>query len=341
MITCFSYVIDGLSSWAVLHSVSKLFQSLALSHQLLCYLRLSFFVLNEEKASLITKLVGVRDLSVTSLNGSSTVISARISQLSSLRILKLDGTSIGDEGLRSVASLPHLENLDVQNCSNLTEAGIQFLSTALSLQRLNLAYLPEAVTENCLLHLSSLTSLRLLDVSQSNITGANLASLRGLQYLNLCGCNLMDEAGFAAVATLVSLQVLHVNNSLSLTDRDVSSLACLPALKIFHFSNCPRISDASITALGASDTICDLDFSHCEGISDVAMLALANLTTLKSLTVTCCNITDQYLSKLASLPLLEELALDSCVGITDNGIHHFAALNNLKRLDLSGIIFYL
>lgn len=77
---------------------------------------------------------------------------------------------IKDEHLKElIKSTPQLTNLDIAGCDYITDKGISYLSSLLSLERLNLAYL-DKITDDCFFALSELKQLKFIDLFNTNIS---------------------------------------------------------------------------------------------------------------------------------------------------------------------------
>lgn len=103
--------------------------------------------------------------------------------LTSLKTLNLwCCLGVHDRCLHSLSSLTSLTSLSFGSCTLLTDEGVRFLSRSLTwLQNLNLGSLPN-LTDAALLSLSSMTSLRSLDlVRNHNFTDAGVHALSRLQ----------------------------------------------------------------------------------------------------------------------------------------------------------------
>ena len=101
-------------------------------------------------------------------------------------------------------------------------------------------------------------------------------------------------------------------------------------------NGCVNISSAILgDTLGKLIQLTSLDVSYCPGILRSSWQGKIN--SLKLLELCYSGVRDSYLSRLRSLPMLEELNLDSC-NVTDWGIAHIVDNNvmpNLTTLDLA------
>ena len=122
----------------------------------------------------------------------------------------------------------------------------------------------------------------------------------------------------------------------SITDEGLCHLETLENLEELDLNGCVNISSEALgNTLGKLLHISSLDVSYCPGILRSSWQGKIN--SLKSLELCYSGVRDIYLSKLRSLPMLEELNLDSC-SVADWGIAHLVDNNvmpNLTTLDLA------
>ena len=137
---------------------------------------------------------------------------SQLSEFTALKKLRLANTAISDVTLRSFKDLP-LEELDVSECSQITDIGLEPISEILSLKKLNLfkTDVSDAGTE-CL---TSLKRLEWLNLDQTQITDVSLKSvapLNSLKFLHL-GSTAVSDAGMPELVTLSNLSRLIVTRT--------------------------------------------------------------------------------------------------------------------------------
>ena len=122
----------------------------------------------------------------------------------------------------------------------------------------------------------------------------------------------------------------------SITDIGLEHIEKLENLEELDLNGCVSISSSALgETLGMLIHLTSLDVSYCPGILRSSWQGKIN--ALKSLELCYSGVRDSHLSRLRSLPNLEELNLDSCV-ISDWGVAHLVDNNvtpNLKSLDLA------
>ncbi len=71
-------------------------------------------------------------------------------------------------------------------------------------------------------------------------------------------------------------------------------------------------------------------------ISDDGLTSLSDLRRLRILNLSDTQVSDVALEKLSQFPALEELSLDHCGQITDQGIRRLLDVTHLKWLTIPG-----
>lgn len=218
--------------------------------------------------------------------------------------------------------LPDLERLDLngrQLPDETDEAGLASLKGAffLTTERepvsiARLAWLSDRpeVTDAGLVHISQLTNLRRLNLTDIQITNAGLNHLRHLtklEELDLEG-TLVTDAGLAALAPLADLETLGLSGS-RITDAGMPQLGKLSKLRYL------RLLDTKVTGSG---------FVHLQGLADLRVIVLHG-----------SPITDEGLRHLAAIPSLTHIYVSDSE-ITDAGLASLEKLPKLQRLDVRG-----
>jgi Leucine-rich repeat (LRR) protein len=192
--------------------------------------------------------------------------------MKSLEQLYIDNTDKMDTIVKEVTNLPGLKEMTLG--TGLTDEGI--------------------------VKLKDMRSLRALTIGPSQITGkgiSTLAEIPSLQALTLHQAKLDSEDDWSALGKLSALQRLSLRHTQSkVTDEFVSHLAGLRSLR-----------DLSIDAIIIKD--------H---------KAISSL-----------DVTDKGLGYLSKLKSLERLSLHGAK-ITDDGLQQLGNLNSLKWMDLQG-----
>jgi len=245
------------------------------------------------------------------------------------------GTSVGDDALEPLASLPRLRSL-LLNDTAITDAGLATLGTIATLENLDLRGC--AVSNDGMAHL------------------AGLKKLRGLKLAGSEGKTTVDDDGLAALAELTELKAValdklwvsevglaHLKNSRKLEELYLAGTLVgdeTPALLAEHF---PRLKKLRISQTGLCDAGMDglanlkalesLDISECASLSDAGMEPLAELTNLAWLNLWRAPVTDAGVAHLAGLVNMRWLNLDN-TQLTDAGLVHLKGMTQLEFLHL-------
>jgi hypothetical protein len=192
-------------------------------------------------------------------------------------------TSTANDGLRDVdlAILKHFSRLrDLQIAASL-------------------------VTDDAMIHLQELKSLRELTLYRTHVTGYGLRRLSGnpLEKLVLAGPEISDE-------TLEALECFPDLRKLMIFDSSVTDAG------LAHFTHVPNLQKLLLT----DSPVCDSGMVH-----------LAKLTQLYELDLTGLVLTDDGISRLASLPRLQYLYVAD-TSITEAGLLSFRNTRTLKFL---------
>lgn len=132
--------------------------------------------------------------------------------LTTLKLLNLDGTSIGNKGLKYVARVTNLDDLSLTN-TLVDDAGLAELAPLTNLEILRLDCLP--ITEGGLAHLKALPKLRRLSLYKTPTNDAGLLQLRslsGLEWLSLDETEITSD-GLHNLADLPKLKTIKIWNT--------------------------------------------------------------------------------------------------------------------------------
>lgn len=221
------------------------------------------------------------------------------------------GTHISDDDLKHLRPLP-LRSLNLAFCEELTDQGLLTLSSLTTLKSLELQNTP--ITDTGLLTLSCLTALRYLNMGGCDITDQGLSVFRHfalLEHVTLQACSKITDKG-----------LLHFSTSV---------------LTILNLEGCKLISNLSLKhVLGQLTTLQALNLNQCKLVTDEGVLALKNLQALRSLNLSECQVSDNGLKQLAIFSQLNTLTLSYCSLITSSGVIFLNALSRLERLYFSG-----
>ncbi|MBT4691837.1 MAG: PQQ-binding-like beta-propeller repeat protein [Planctomycetaceae bacterium] len=182
-----------------------------------------------------------------------------IGNVSSLRCLRIGGTTISDTTIKGLSNLANLRSLDLEVCENISDDSMPIIAGFSRLRCLNLkktAFEKLKITDKALSNLSSLEHLELLILYGNRLTDAgmsDLAKLTQLQFLDLSLVGITDK-GVHALAPLKRLRSLSLlyNTGFSgplLTDNCTTTISSFKGLKHLSLVGA-KISTSSIAELG-------------------------------------------------------------------------------------------
>ncbi|XP_005863050.2 PREDICTED: F-box/LRR-repeat protein 13 [Myotis brandtii] len=266
-----------------------------------------------------------------------------------LNVLRLNfrGCPLRLKTLRFVSLCKNLQELNVSDCSTLTDESMKHISECCpGILYLNLSY--TAITNR---------TMRLLPRHFHNLQNLSLAYCRkftdkGLRYLNLghgchkliyldlSGCTQISVQGFKNIAnSCTGIMHLIINDMPTLTDNCLKALVehCLRITSVV-FIGSPHISDLAFKVLSkcnlrkirfeGNKRITDSCFKHIDKhYPNISHIYMAN----------CKGITDSSLKSLSPLKQLSVLNLANCIRIGDTGLKQFLdgpSSTKLRELNL-------
>jgi len=186
-----------------------------------------------------------------------------LGRLPKLRVLRLDHTTITDDGVAHFADLRNLEELDLSN-TGITDAGMVTLG-----------------------RLPRLTSLSLRDTAITQAGWPLLQSLKQLKHLKVSGCKDGDAAALAARA-LPGLRRLDLKRT-GLTNAGLHALAQYETLEVLDASSNP-IGDAGLSYVSTLASLVMLNLAMTE-VTDKCLEQLIACKQLRELNVLATAIT--------------------------------------------------
>ncbi|XP_004702844.1 dynein regulatory complex subunit 6 [Echinops telfairi] len=270
-----------------------------------------------------------------------------------LNVLRLNfrGCLLKPKTLRSVSHCRNLQELNVSDCSALTDESMKHISEGCpGILYLNLSN--TGITNR---------TMRLLPRNFHNLQNLSLAYCKkftdkGLQYLNLgngchkltyldlSGCTQISVQGFRNIANSCSgITHLTINDMPTLTDNCVKALVekCSHITTVI-FIGAPHISDCAFKALST----CSLRKIRFEGnkrITDSCFKFIdKHYPNIRHIyMVDCKGLTDGSLKSLSVLRQLTVLNLGNCISIGDEGLRQFLdgpVSIKMRELNLSNCI---
>lgn len=225
------------------------------------------------------------DLRGCQLSDKAPAVISRFTDLRALRFNGLNGkTSIGDDGVKSLAACKSLKLLALDE---LTFVGSDGLAALTGLKDLEELYLAATIVDDdsCQL-IAGFSKLKKLRLAKNHIRDAGLDAISGLsalEELDLSGDSLITDAGMAHLAKLVALRKLNLWK-VQITDTGALMLAPLTKLQWLNLDN-TKLSDTGLPLL---KNMLSLTFLHLGSTQITAAGApdLFHLTSLKDLKIT-------------------------------------------------------
>ena len=143
-----------------------------------------------------------------------------------------DCPGITPTSLESLAALPKLQRLSVDENPQLDNAALSHIVNVDTLTQLGLT--GTSITDEGLAQLAQLTELRHISLAYTGIGDAGLAHLakcENLETLRLNACSNFTDDGLAALRNLRGLRLLVLDNNPGLTQRSVDTLAAMSQLE--------------------------------------------------------------------------------------------------------------
>ena len=213
-----------------------------------------------------------------------------ISRLPKLRVLDIRGNmKIGNGGLRTLANLPALRNLQHRSPA-VTDEGIRSLAAA-----------------------KTMTDLLIQDFSITGQSGLYIRQMEALTNLQIFRCENFDSSGVLALGGL-KLNRLTLRG-LPVDDSAMAVFAELTTLRRLFLNELHSVSDAGLANLVHLQDLEILDIWESP-ITDRTLEVIASLPALKTLMLRTTEVTDEGLELLLTMPSLEEVTLRDNVHVT-------------------------
>lgn len=215
--------------------------------------------------------------------------------------------NITSKGFEKITKLKNLEILKLEHCKNLSTKDVQVLLGLKNLKHLKLHN--SKISEEGLENIHELNKLQVLDLDTkiSKKTLEKIVHLNNLKVFLYHACHLGDEdlKLITQMHQLETLEILNMNNNFS--DKVFENIVNLQELKILKLAN----------------------------ISKQGFAQIVGLKNLHTLSCDVININDQEFEKIASLEGLKELTISRASSLTDLSLNVISQLKHLQYLDLS------
>eukprot|EP00803_Ostreobium_quekettii_P001525 evm.model.scf_2020EXC.1 EVM.evm.TU.scf_2020EXC.1 scf_2020EXC:3857-5416(+) len=308
----------------------------------------------------LTRLVGLKHLDVSGCSGVSSEGLMCLTGISNLTSLDLSRLGVVDKLLGGLAALGSLADLELRNCHQITDAGLELMEGMERLTHLNISEC-SAITDDGMRSVGKLSTLRSLSLSRLAITDEGMEHICGLklQSLDLSYCDLISDKGLRRMECISRLTHLDVSRCLGicaegrhsfmvslaaiaslnlsrrlLTDDAMDHLGRMDGLRILCLADCQLIADIGFEPLQSLTRLTDLDVSGCANIANGHIRSLGKISKLSALNLSRLCIEDGCLGHLLELSDLSVLCLRDCPLITDGAIAHLKAMSRIEKLDV-------
>jgi Leucine-rich repeat (LRR) protein len=279
----------------------------------------------------LANLVGLRKLSALSLSGDNGITDAglkAVGQMEGIEYLDLDGTGITGAGLAHLGGLKKLTGLWLSG-TTVGDEGMASIAAHTGLRDLCLGQNATARGVAALRGLVGLDTLRV----PWGMDEAALASLGDMKKLkHLYGIRVRTDAGLAGVGSLTNLRELDLFRS-EVTDAGLAKLAGLRALENLSLRS-TKIGDAGLAHLRGLRGLTTLSLRGTR-VGDAALRTVAGMQGLVWLDLGYTKVTDAGLAHLLGLRSLASHDLYG-TAITDEGLGTVGKIGTLTSLCLSG-----
>lgn len=259
-------------------------------------LHLRLYDADDNMLSELKRLEGLQSLSLSGSYGNAGI--RKLESLKQLRDLQLDCANLGNVALSSIGLLRELEWLGLEQCSDISNSGLEALAGLNKLSWL-------------IIHGEKFGDG--MPTSNSGITDAGLRSLAGMKAmkrLDISGCSKLQGRGFAD---------------------------CLPKMKLLEaldLMSCEKLGDDALGALNKHPTLKTLTLSELPELGDKGVAILDSLKSLETLSIQSCGITQACLADLAKCKKLETLIFKGKSVIGAEGLAALAVSKSLKTLEI-------
>jgi Leucine-rich repeat (LRR) protein len=190
-------------------------------------------------------------------------------------------------------------------------------------------------TDKCIPHITHLTGLKELDLSQSHISENGLGQLSPMMSLErLFTPEGLTNRGLFEITKLDSLRALYIGSlgHNRVSEKGFSLLERMKNLKELGLAD-KRLND---NVLGSVGRIKTLEYLAMQApFTDEGIKHLTALPNLRVLNMHELSVTDAGFASIGRIKSLEEVRAIWMDAITDQGIQHLAGLPRLRRLDVT------
>lgn len=255
-----------------------------------------------------------------------------IANISSLRELDINATGITGEGLKKLSALPSLYSLSLGLSKGIAASDLEHLRSCRSLK--SLAIQSAEHDENLVEQLGSLSSLRVINLMNINMSEADITRLQKL----LPECSVIHpSAPPYETDQQVAKWVIENNGSFSLHGSSHQQHLRLPQQPSYALDSIEIVGiDGQTMKSSQFDGLRSLEKLSLMKMtsSDNGLAMISNLLTLRFLAVSYSDVSSSGLEQIKDLNQLEALHLKGCWNLSDDALQQLASLTHLTTLGL-------
>ena len=223
-----------------------------------------------------------------------------------LQSLDISHSNITNCGVFAIAlnTKCSLQSLDMYGCKNITDISvIQIAKHCPRLEQLDIRLCK--ITDKSVIHIaincSSLLTLKASGCKQ--ITDASIRRIAKncprLLELDIGWCDKITNISISKIAKYcLGLQQLSIGHCYNVNDKSIIQIAIkCTGLRLLDVMGCTRITDDSMIAIANTSPLLNTD--SCYNITDTSINKIAICTSLQSLNVCGCNVTNAGIIKIA------------------------------------------
>lgn len=237
-----------------------------------------------------------------------------------LRTLGLLYSRVRGDGLKTVATLKNLEDLNLGNFQGvIRDEDLHPLAGSKSLRSLSL--LNARITDRAMSQFAAMPSLRSLRVGATRITDAGLEELKqhqGLESLSVARTRITDR-GVEHLEAMKSLKRLRLDST-AITDKALKSLTSLSLIDL-GLRDCRKVTEAGLVHVAAHKELQMLNLQNTRA-TDAIMKTLSELKDLRKITLQSTQVTDTGLLHLTKCSELVRVSI-AHTRITSEGVQKF------------------
>lgn len=229
-------------------------------------------------------------------------------RLERLRSIDLSNSGATNEIFKSISCFKYLTNLNL-DFTDVSDIGVEKIVSNKDLEILGLDH--TNISDRALDSICRLDKLKVLRIGGENISGRGISGLTRLKNL-VClslGRSSINNSSLIHVGEINSLQTLDLGAT-KIGRQGIDYIANLGELRSLNLFNTP--------------------------VSDSDLVPLAGFRSLKKLNIGSTQITDTTIRNLSNIPVLEEIWMEGCRGVTDNIAQCISKMKNIRVICVSG-----